>query len=79
MKLSNFILKSTKGTSHTNYMYVAEVDVTRGFLFWKKTERKEIFRHYAEHWAFVDSGKFTPGLQAENLARAYTAKTGEYA
>ena len=79
MKLSNFKLIETKGDSCTNKVYVAEVDViTRGILFWKPIiERKKISREYADHWFFVDTGKFTPDFQAETLARAWTAQTGE--
>lgn len=77
MKLSNFTLTNTKGRSALDLEYFAEVDVTTGALWWKKTERKQIRREYAGFWHFVDNGEFTPNRQAETLARAWKAKTGQ--
>lgn len=77
MKLSNFKLVKTKGKNSLDYEFFAEVDVTTGFLCWKKTERKIIRREYAGFWHFTDTGKHCPGFQAENLARAWKAQTGE--
>ena len=76
MKLSNFKHIETKGNSALDKEFFAEVDVETGFLFWKSTERKAIRREFAGFWHFVDNGQFTPGSQAEALARAYTAQTG---
>jgi hypothetical protein len=77
MKLSNFKLTETKGKNALDLQYFATVDVTTGFLFWKKTRTRTIRREYAGYWHFTDDGKFTPGLQAETLARAWTAQTGQ--
>ena len=77
MKFSNFKLEARAGQSYSDYVFYASVDVTTGFLFWKKTERKNIYREYGKNWFFVESGKFTPGFQVEELARSWTAKTGE--
>jgi len=77
MKLSNFSLDRRTGDSFSNYLFYASVDVTTGILFWKKTERKEIYRKYGDTWCFVDTGKYTPSFQAEELARAWTAQTGQ--
>ena len=74
MKLSEFVLTHTKGNNPTNWEYFADVYVTTGALWWKKTERCKIRRKYAGSWHFVDTGKFTPGFQAEDLARAYAAR-----
>ena len=38
---------------------------------------KEIRQEYIGHWHFVDNGKFTPGFEVENLARAWEAKNGK--
>jgi hypothetical protein len=74
MKLSNFVLIRTKGNSCIDFEYFAEVDVTTGSLWWKKTTRKTIKRNYIGSWHFTDTGKFTPGFQAEELERAWKAK-----
>lgn len=76
MELSNFVLIRTEGSSVLDYRFFAEVDVETGFLFWKKKERKQIAKDYAQYWVFVDTGKYTPGLQAEELAKSYALKTG---
>lgn len=77
MELSNFVLTQKKGKSVLDWEFFAEVDVTTGALWWKKTERKKIRKEYGGDWHFTDTGKFTPGFQAEELARAWKAKTGE--
>lgn len=77
MKISNFKLLKTKGSSALNWVYYAEVDVTTGWWLWKKTETVKVFRPYGEFYRFLDSGKFTPGYELENLAAAWQAKTGE--
>jgi hypothetical protein len=79
MQLSNFALTRTKGKSAIDFEYFADVDVTTGALWWKKTERKGIRREYVGSWNFVETGKFTPGQQAEELARAWKSKTGQEA
>ena len=79
MKLTNFKLVETRGRSALNWEYFAEVDVeTRPFPFLKKrVETRKIRKEYVGAWHFVDTGVFTPEYQAENLARAWTAQTGE--
>lgn len=74
MKLSEFVLTHTKGNSLMDLEYFADVSVTTGALWWKKTECRKIHRNYAGSWHFVDTGKFTPGFQAEELERAYKAR-----
>lgn len=74
MKISEFSIKKIIGTSALDWEYFAEVSVTTGMLFWKKTERRQIHRKYADYWHFVDNGQYTPGNQVERLARAYEAK-----
>lgn len=87
MTLSNFKLIETTGTSPLNWSFRATVDVITytesGALWWKKKTRhirnREIARKYAGFWFFVDDGIFTPGGEAETLARAFTAQTGKIA
>lgn len=78
MKISNFRLIVTHhGSWIGEKEYHASVDVETGYLWWKKTEKLEIRRKYAGMWYFVETGIFTPGFEVENLARAWTAKTGQ--
>lgn len=77
MRMSNFRFEGTKGKSPLDLEFFATVDVETGVLFWKKKERRYIRRKYAGYWHFVDTGEFTPDHQAENLARAWEAQTGQ--
>lgn len=81
MNLSNFVLTKTKGKNALDWEFFAEVDVTTvtGHLWWKKTDtvRREIRREYVGLWHFTDTGEYTPGAQAENLARSWKSKTGQ--
>jgi len=81
MQLSNFELVRTKGRNALDLEYFALVNVTieTGALWWKKKEttRREIRREFFGSWHFVETGKFTPGMQAEELARAWKARTGQ--
>lgn len=77
MKLSNFKLINALGTSPADWVFIAEVDVTTGILWWRRTVRRRIRREYADYWYFEESGKFAPETQALALARAWTAKTGQ--
>jgi len=43
----------------------------------KKQQGREIRREFIGFWHFTDTGKFTPGTQAEELARAWKARTGQ--
>lgn len=73
MEISNFefikVLKDDLG----HEKYLAEIDVTTGFLFWKKTERVKIFRDLSA-WRFLDTGELTPGFVVENMALAKSMK-----
>ncbi len=77
MKLTNFELIKTTGDSSLNTVYHAAIDVETGMLWWKKTERLEIQRKCGGYWFFVESGKWTEGVVVDELARAWTAKTGQ--
>jgi hypothetical protein len=77
MKLNNFRLIETRGNILLDREYFAEVDVETGRLWWKKITRRRIRRKFIGFWHFVDTGELIPGGQAENLARAWEAQTGE--
>lgn len=79
MKLSNFtMIKEAKSSiigCESLGPFLAEVDVETGVLWWKKKQRKEISKSYGSLcWVFVDTGKFTPEYQAEELERAWRAQ-----
>ena len=74
MILSEFVLTHTKGSSPLNLEYFADVSVNTGVFWWKRIERRKIHRKYADYWHFIDTGKSTPGTQAEDLSRAYEAR-----
>lgn len=72
MKLSDFeIIDDVSNGKET--VVLAEVTVTKGFLFWKTTERATIFTDNY-YWRFVDTGRFTPDSQAEDLYRVHCVK-----
>lgn len=73
MKLSEFVLTHTKGKTSLDLEYFADVSVTTGMLWWKKVERRKIHRKFIGLWRFVDTGKYTPLFQAEELENAYEA------
>ncbi len=77
MKIRNFKLIRTEGIDVTDRVFVAEVDVTTGMFWRRKTIRREIRREYCGRWYFSDTGEYTSGLEVEALARAWTAQTGE--
>ncbi len=81
IEYSNFVLLETQGNSPTSWVFIAKVDetTTTGMWWWKTstTTRKKIRRVYANAWHYVDTGGFTHGHDVENLARAWTAQTGE--
>jgi hypothetical protein len=67
-KISNFKRLPTV-VKHEGFMeektYYATVDVTTGFLF-KKTVERKVFKTIG-HWKFLDTGKYCPGTQVEDL------------
>lgn len=59
---------------------VAEVDViTRPFPWFKtvKTTRTIVKERHEMFWFFLDSGDWTPGIQAEKLDRVWWANNYE--
>ena len=80
MKISNFVLTEVIGSDAIDWKFRATVDVTTrvGFFLWKeKVEKRDIYKTFAGSWHFVDSGKFTDGNTADELARSLEAKTGK--
>jgi hypothetical protein len=75
MRLSNPRNYRSSSPDVLKRVYTCDVDVTTGFLFWKRTVTKQVRRKYAEFWHFSDTGAFTPGYQMEALERACEAAT----
>lgn len=76
MKLSNFEVVRVEGKTALDKRLHAVVDVTTGFLWWKKTVRRPIVRRFTEPFRFVDTGEMPPDFQAEELERRHSAVTG---
>lgn len=72
MIIDNFYLRKK------TFPLVAEVDVTTGIFWWKKTVRREVRRVFADYWHFTHNGQYTPSFLVENLARAWQAQHGDY-
>jgi hypothetical protein len=77
MKITNFRNLIVKDSIAT-----AQVDVTTGFWFWKKTETKVVVNKNVwtitgtvinVAWTWADTGKYTPDFEVEELHRAYQA------
>lgn len=80
MVLSDFVFLETKQVRHEygiQTISYAEVTVRTGHLFWKRFKRAKIYRVLGSSWRFLDTGQHTPGWQAENLASAWKAQTGQ--
>ncbi len=76
MKLSNFQVVRVDGKTALDKKLHATVDVTSGALWWKRTVNRPIVREYAGLFRFSDTGELTPGFEAEELQRRYSAVTG---
>ena len=75
MKISNFkIISTKKGLDiFSPKTIIAEVDITTGIWPFKKTKVKQVVNDGIGYWFFLDTGKFTPSYDVEELYRAYTA------
>lgn len=70
MSLSNF-----RNYREIDGQPFAEVDLTTGIWPFQKTRTVMITKEsFSAFWIFVDTGRFTPGVEAETLARAYHTK-----
>lgn len=71
MRLSNFKLT---GQSESGCVMFAEVDVTVGALWWKKTVRRQLFREGGlGDWYWLDTGS-PASVEVTFLARAAAAQ-----
>lgn len=81
MKLSNFkLLKIIKTEHGVNEFWIAQVNVTRGILWWKTTKTEKIFRRSGGVWSFLENGCSLgkQGNDVTNLYDAYLAMTLAY-
>lgn len=69
----NFVFIKEEGRLFDKRLF-AEVDVTEGLLWWKKTARRKIVKNYVGSWFFMDTGEFCPGYDVDNLERAWFAQ-----
>lgn len=55
---------------------IAKVDCTIGYLWWKKVRTITVFNTTggAGYWRDLETGKFTKGLEIENMYQAYQIK-----
>lgn len=81
MRYSNYRNPVVTGTNLLNKKLTAEVDVTTGFLFWKKTETRRIGREALQFYVFLDTGEKArpaarPGIviQDRKLCRRFLLK-----
>jgi hypothetical protein len=73
MKVSNFKITKTIAKGIHGDLCFGEVDVTTGFLWWEKTEVKQIFKE-CYYWRFLDTGEYIPLLALEALESVYRAQ-----
>ena len=70
MKLSNFKINKTIMKYGTVWEEFGTVDITTGFLLWKKTVTRKIAKMAL--WYFADTGQYLPN-HIKALERAYKA------
>ena len=81
-RLTGMTTSNNQSFGTSNHTYHADVDITTttGIWFWKKsvTETKSVYKQkFSSFWRYADTGDFPEGHAIENLASAYTARTGE--
>lgn len=76
MKISNF-----RNLKIKNKIAYAQVDVTEGFWFWKKTRTEIVYKKimvgsklFNINWRWVSTGRYTPGMEVECLYSKYQAE-----
>jgi len=72
MKITNFRLTAKINPGTSKEILYADVDVTTGWFFWKKTATRSVFKDWV-HWRFMDTGKPTPSFSVEQLEHAERA------
>jgi hypothetical protein len=73
MKITNFRGWKVINSNTSNELYTAKIDVTTGFLWWKRTTTREIQRKLATFWFFIETGEYVPGNKIDALERAFLA------
>ena len=76
MVISNFkMIKKVKGNSG-DYQCFAEIDVTTGFWWWKKTVTRPITIpfHEQRYWYFMDDGELVDIDALKKPLKVYTAR-----
>jgi hypothetical protein len=76
MKVSNFRDYERTGDSILNWRFTATIDVTTGYLWWKKTEPKKIAKKVLSNWFFMDGTGFTPGVDVELMEKPIAFERG---
>ena len=76
MKLSNLRNYTRRGETAIDWKFTATVDVTTGFLWWKKTVTRDVARKFAGFWFFMDNGEHTPGFQMDKLVKPINFMNG---
>jgi hypothetical protein len=74
MKISNYHFEGSTNDSLIEKQFFASIDVTTGFLWWKKTSRRSVSRTFAGYYFFIDDGTPTPRFVVEKLEKAYFAR-----
>lgn len=83
MHLSNFTITNKINMGEFNARIFAMVDVTTGFLWWRKTDRCEIKRYVNDKcwklgdWHFTDTFELLPSMQMKNFEDDWIMKHGE--
>jgi len=77
MSYSNFKLIRVDGNNVLDWRFTATIDVTTGFLFFKKTKTRTIQKQYGNFWFFCDTGKFTSRFKVEELQRVFESMHGK--
>lgn len=66
MKIFNF--RNLRRRGHLwDSILTADVDVTSGHWFWRKTVTRQVYVRPCAAWRFSDTGALTPGIAVEEL------------
>ena len=76
MRLSNYRNPVVTGTKLSDKKITADVDVTTGMLWWKKTATRRIGREPSQFYVFLDDGTRAPEITL-GLEQAYRIEHNE--
>ena len=82
MRLDFFNVTHYENKGFFNERIFAMVNVTKGFLWWRKTKRQQIKRYTNDDcwklgaWHFVDNFQLLPKKQIDGLEREWLMRTG---